>query len=95
VEQQPAIPGRADVRSEFRPPRAPPGFAQSRERILTLLIVAKPTGVAGMKALSSSEAVGDDPAVKRLSDFFEEFDSGLHVLVVFGCPDSKLCVSAR
>jgi hypothetical protein len=48
-----------------------------------------------MKALSSSEAVGDDPAVKRLSDFFEEFDSGLHVLVVFGCPDSKLCVSAR
>jgi len=32
----------------------------------------------------------DDPAVKRLSDFFEEFDSGLHVLVVFGCPGSNV-----
>lgn len=37
----------------------------------------------------------DDPAVKRLSDFFEEFDSGLHVLVVFGCPGSKVCSSIR
>lgn len=37
----------------------------------------------------------DDPAVQRLSDFFEEFDSGLHVLVVFGCPGSKMCTSIR
>lgn len=37
----------------------------------------------------------DDPAVERLSDFFEEFDSGLHVLVVFGCPGSKVCASVR
>lgn len=37
----------------------------------------------------------DDPAVERLSDFFEEFDSGLHVLVVFGCPGSKVCTSVR
>jgi uncharacterized protein len=33
----------------------------------------------------------DDPAVERLARFFEEFDSGLHVLVVFGCPGSTLC----
>lgn len=37
----------------------------------------------------------DDPAVERLSDFFEEFDSGLHVLVVFGCPGSNVCASVR
>jgi predicted RND superfamily exporter protein len=37
----------------------------------------------------------NDPAVQRLSDFFEEFDSGLHVLVVFGCPGSKVCASVR
>ncbi|MAE93826.1 MAG: hypothetical protein CL910_04130 [Deltaproteobacteria bacterium] len=37
----------------------------------------------------------DDPAVHRLSDFFEEFDSGLHVLVVFGCPGSNVCSSVR
>jgi len=37
----------------------------------------------------------DDPAVHRLSDFFEEFESGLHVLVVFGCPGSKVCSSVR
>jgi len=35
----------------------------------------------------------DDPAVDRLSSFFEEFDSGLHVLVVFGCPGSNVCSS--
>ena len=37
----------------------------------------------------------DDPAVQRLGDFFEEFDSGLHVLLVFGCPGSRLCSSFR
>ena len=37
----------------------------------------------------------DDPAVHRLSDFFEEFDSGLHVLLVFGCPGSEVCSSVR
>jgi uncharacterized protein len=37
----------------------------------------------------------DDPAVHRLSDFFKEFDSGLHVLVVFGCPGSRVCDSVR
>lgn len=37
----------------------------------------------------------DDPAVQRLSNFFEEFDSGLHVLVVFACPGSKVCASVR
>ena len=37
----------------------------------------------------------NDPAVHRLADFFEEFDSGLHVLVVFGCPGSKVCSSIR
>lgn len=37
----------------------------------------------------------DDPAVERLSNFFEEFDSGLHVLIVFGCPGSKVCSSVR
>ena len=37
----------------------------------------------------------DDPAVHRLSNFFEEFDSGLHVLVVFGCPGSNVCSSIQ
>lgn len=37
----------------------------------------------------------NDPAVERLSNFFEEFDSGLHVLVVFGCPGSDVCSSIR
>ena len=37
----------------------------------------------------------DDPAVERLADFFEEFDSGLHVLVVFGCPGSAICTSIK
>jgi hypothetical protein len=36
-----------------------------------------------------------DPAVARLAAFFEEFESGLHVLVAFGCPGSRLCESVR
>lgn len=37
----------------------------------------------------------DDPAVERLAEFFQEFDSGAHVLVVFGCPGSRVCSSIR
>ena len=35
----------------------------------------------------------DDPAVHRLDAFLAEFQSGLHVLVAFGCPGSRLCSS--
>ena len=37
----------------------------------------------------------DDPAVHRLDAFLAEFQSGLHVLVAFGCPGSRLCSSLR
>ena len=37
----------------------------------------------------------EDPAVTRLSEFLEEFDSGLHILIVFGCPESRICSSIR
>ncbi|MEN8184322.1 MAG: MMPL family transporter [Myxococcota bacterium] len=36
----------------------------------------------------------DDPRVHRLTDFLDEFDSGLHVLVVFGCGETHLCERA-
>jgi hypothetical protein len=37
----------------------------------------------------------EDPAVVRLSDFLEEFDSRLRILIVFGCTDSRICSSIR
>ncbi len=37
----------------------------------------------------------NDPAVKRLESFLSEFDSGLHVLIAFGCPGSSACRSFR
>lgn len=36
----------------------------------------------------------DDPRVERLEAFLEEFESGLHVLVVFGCDTTALCERA-
>ncbi len=35
----------------------------------------------------------EDPAVRRLEAFLDEFQSGLHVLVAFGCAESRLCDS--
>lgn len=35
----------------------------------------------------------DDPAVARLEAFLTEFQSGLHVLVAFGCAESRICES--
>ncbi len=73
-----------------------------RRPLVTVAVgLAVTLGLAYQAAQLSSE-VGyaayfgpDDPAVHRLSDFFEEFDSGLHVLVVFGCPGSDVCSSVR
>ena len=73
-----------------------------RRPLVTVAVgLAVTLGLAYQAAQLSSE-VGyaayfgpNDPAVHRLSDFFEEFDSGLHVLVVFGCPGSNVCASVR
>jgi hypothetical protein len=69
------------------------------------LTLAASLGVALPLALAAarlSSEVGyaayfgpDDPSVRRLADFFEEFESGLHVLVAFGCPGSRVCSSFR
>lgn len=73
-----------------------------RRPLLTVLLGLGLTLALLFQAAQLTSEVGyaayfgpDDPAVQRLSDFFEEFDSGLHVLVVFGCPGSKLCTSIR
>jgi hypothetical protein len=36
----------------------------------------------------------DAPGVVRLADFLEEFDSGLHVVIAFGCQRPDVCVTA-
>lgn len=73
-----------------------------RRPLLTVLMGLGLTAALLFQAAQLTSEVGyaayfgpDDPAVQRLSDFFEEFDSGLHVLVVFGCPGSKVCASVR
>ncbi len=73
-----------------------------RRPLLTVLLGLGLTMALLFQAARLTSEVGyaayfgpDDPAVQRLSDFFEEFDSGLHVLVVFGCPGSKMCTSVR
>lgn len=36
----------------------------------------------------------DAPGVVRLTNFLEEFDSGLHVVIAFGCQRPEICASA-
>lgn len=76
--------------------------ASVRRPWLTVVLGLGLTAVLLFQAAGLTSEVGyaayfgpEDPAVERLSDFFEEFDSGLHVLVVSGCPGSKVCNSIR
>jgi predicted RND superfamily exporter protein len=61
---------------------------------LTLLLLHQATRLGGEVGYAAYFGPGD-PAVERLAAFFEEFESGLHVLVVFGCPGSRVCASLR
>jgi predicted RND superfamily exporter protein len=76
--------------------------ASVRRPGLTLAVALGLTVPLGLAAARLSSEVGyaayfgpDDPAVERLADFFEEFESGLHVVVAFGCPGSRVCASFR
>lgn len=76
--------------------------ASVRRPWLTVLLGLGLTAVLLAQAARLKSEVGyaayfgpDDPAVERLSSFFDEFDSGLHVLVVFGCPGSAICSSIK
>ena len=61
---------------------------------LTLLLLHQASRLVGEVGYAAYFGPGD-PAVARLADFFEEFESGLHVLVAFGCPGSPVCGSLR
>ena len=73
-----------------------------RRPLVTAVVGMLATAGLAFQAAQLTSEVGyaayfgpSDPAVERLSSFFEEFDSGLHVLVVFGCPGSNVCSSIR
>jgi len=73
-----------------------------RRPLVTAVVGLLATAGLAFQAAQLTSEVGyaayfgpSDPAVERLSSFFEEFDSGLHVLVVFGCPGSDVCSSIR
>lgn len=61
---------------------------------VTLLLLAQAARLSGEVGYAAYFGP-DDPAVARLAAFFEEFESGLHVLVAFGCPGSRVCRSLR
>jgi predicted RND superfamily exporter protein len=61
---------------------------------LTLLLMLRAAGLESEVGYAAYFGP-DDPAVARLVEFFSEFDSGLDVLVVFGCPESRICASVR
>jgi uncharacterized protein len=76
--------------------------ASVRRPRLTVALGLACTGLLLLQAAQLTKEVGfaayfgpNDPGVQRLSSFFEEFDTGLHVLVVFGCPGSRLCESIQ
>ncbi len=74
--------------------RRPRLTVASRARPSRWCCCSRPPGSPARSATRPTSGP-NDPAVQRLSDFFEEFDSGLHVLVVFGCPGSTICSSIR
>jgi predicted RND superfamily exporter protein len=82
--------GRILTAASVRRPRLVVGLAL----LATALLLAAATRLrseVGYAAYFGPE----DPAVHRLEAFLEEFESGLHVLVAFGCPGSRVCGSFR
>jgi len=62
--------------------------------VLTLFLLAAATRLESEVGYAAYFGP-DDPAVHRLEAFLDEFQSGLHVLVAFGCAESRLCGSLR
>jgi uncharacterized protein len=71
-----------------------PRFVVAAAAALTLLLLGAATRLQSEVGYAAYFGP-DDPAVHRLEAFLDEFESGLHVLVAFGCPGSRLCGSFR
>lgn len=96
MQRQPPIPGRSPDLA-----RLLTGWSVRRPRLVAALAALATLLLLGAATRLESE-VGyaayfgpDDPAVRRLEAFQDEFQSGLHVLVAFGCPGSRVCGSFR
>jgi predicted RND superfamily exporter protein len=71
-----------------------PRLVVSIAALLTLLLLGAATRLESEVGYAAYFGP-DDPAVRRLEAFLDEFESGLHVLVAFGCPGSRVCGSFR